>query len=96
MNEIKRLQAALDESQVALARAKVREVKLVEALERSFEWKLGGYDGPDYLENAKNSTWRLDGLILVKVAGILPPKNMFSAIKIMPSKKKRKAKKKPK
>ena len=64
------------------AKARVAELEAQwAALDGLFEWGLAGYDGPDYLENATHSWWRLALKESLKVDGITAPESISGALR---------------
>jgi len=63
--------------------AKIAQLEAyIAKLEGSLEWKLGGYDGPDWPENAEHTTWTLRSKLECSytVKGQGPPKSIRQAI----------------
>lgn len=54
--------------------------KLEAALEANFRFDLGGYNGPDYPENATESTWYIRSTSGVHVDGNVPPSSIAAAV----------------
>ena len=75
-------QDVLRERDLRIKRLEEEREQLEAYLREHFEWRLSGYNGPDYIENATESFWFLmqkdDS---VKVEGSQPPGDVVAALR---------------